>query len=273
MRWLDLDPFQRPRLTRGSADGRARQGSYAEASSFKPSLRSGTLASLPPYSSPRPNWTQANSLQHAKTPADLLGLENKYKRKTSDTDIFNFELESEGRDGKGMTASPQLSPNTLSPTLTEQDERSELDSEEALKPLQHRRNTTNEVAVSPTGLGFSSAFSEGSSAASRVFTSPTISSRRTSATEITISTFALESGVMEMAMRDLGGVQVSYYKAKSRISYPVSTIESFRNKQTGHRYIVISPPVSSKIKLYLGKKSKQKSCIEGAVTSSAPESI
>lgn len=233
------------------ADGRTRQVSHSAASGLSPPLRSGTTASLPPYSSPRLNWTQARSLQHAKTPADLLGLENKYKRKTSDTDISNFDLESEGRDGKGMTASPQTSPNTLRPTLTGQEEQSELDSEEALKPLRHRQNTTNEVAVSPTGLGISSALSEGSSVASQVFTSPTISSRRTSVTEVTISTFARESAVMEMAMKTLGGVQVSYYKAKSRISYPVSAIESFRNKQTGHRYITISPPASSRIRLYL----------------------
>ena len=51
-------------------------------------------------------------------------------------------------------------------------------------------------------------------------------------------------------MENLGGVQISYYKAKSRISYPVSMIESLRNKQTGRRYIIVSPPLSSNIKLY-----------------------
>ena len=68
---------------------------------------------------------------------------------------------------------------------------------------------------------------------------------------------------MEMAMKNLVGVQVAYHKENSRLKYPVSSIESFRDKQTGHRYIVISPPASSKIEFYLGKKMKQKSGIEG----------
>ena len=53
-------------------------------------------------------------------------------------------------------------------------------------------------------------------------------------------------------MENLNGVQASYYKAKSRLSYPVSTIEAFRNKQTGCRYIIISPPISSNIRLFFG---------------------
>ena len=53
-------------------------------------------------------------------------------------------------------------------------------------------------------------------------------------------------------MENLAGVEVSYYKAKSRISYPVSTIESFRNKQNGRRYIIISPPISHNIQLFFG---------------------
>ena len=53
-------------------------------------------------------------------------------------------------------------------------------------------------------------------------------------------------------MENLNGVQVSYYKEKSRLSYPVSTIESFRNKQTGHRYVIISPPISSNVRLFFG---------------------
>ena len=56
-------------------------------------------------------------------------------------------------------------------------------------------------------------------------------------------------------MENLSGVQVSYYKAKSRISYPVSAIETFRNRQTGRRYIIVSPPSSSNIRLYLGTPS------------------
>ena len=52
-------------------------------------------------------------------------------------------------------------------------------------------------------------------------------------------------------MDNLSGVQASYYKEKSLRSYPVATIESFRDKQTGRRYIVISPPTIYKIKLYL----------------------
>ncbi|KAF6231112.1 hypothetical protein HO173_010612 [Letharia columbiana] len=237
-------------------DGRTRQGSHLGTEGLKPPLRSGTIASLPPYSSPRSNWTQTESLQHAKTPAELLGLGTQHKRKSSDTDIPNFQLESEGSGGKGMNTSLQTNLATLHP-LTEPNERSELDSKEALKPLGSRRNTTNEVAVSPTGLGMSSTLSEGSSVASRDFTSPTISSRRTSMTEVTTSTsrrdsiLALDFAVMEIAMENLSGVKVSYYKAKSRISYAVSTIESFRNKQTGRRYIIVSPPISSNIKLYL----------------------
>ena len=53
-------------------------------------------------------------------------------------------------------------------------------------------------------------------------------------------------------MENLNGVQVSYYKEKSRLSYLVSTIESFRNKQNGRRYIIISPPDSSNIRLFFG---------------------
>ena len=240
-----------------SADGRPRQSSQTVTSGLHPPLRSGTLASLPPYSSPEPNWTHKESLQHAKTPADFLGLGVEHKRKTSDPDIPNFQLEQENSEGKKIVSSPQISPNRLHP-LMEQDEFAELDREDARKSLGRRWNTTEEVALSPTGLGISRPLSEGSSVGSRAFTSPTNSSRRTSMTEVTVSTsrhnsvFALESAVVEMAMENLSGVQVSYYKAKSRISYPVATIESVRDKQTGRRYIIISPPISSNIQLYLG---------------------
>ncbi|CAD6593106.1 MAG: hypothetical protein ASARMPREDX12_006840 [Alectoria sarmentosa] len=224
------------------ADGRTRQGSHSAAPSLNPPIRSGTLASLPPYSSPQPN-------QHAKTPAEYLGLSTKHERKSSESDIPIFYLEPEGSHGKEMIASPQASPTILHPST-------ELDPNVMLKPLQQRRETINEVDFSPTELGILSAMSEGSSAASRVSTSPTTSSPRTSMTETMTSTsrrdsiLAPESAVVETAMENLGGVQISYIKAKSRISYPVSTIESFRNKHTGRRYIIISPPISSNIKLY-----------------------
>ena len=210
---------------------------------LNPALRSGTFASLPPYFSPQPN-------QHAKTPAEYLGLSTTHER-SSELDIPIFHLEPEGSDGKGMIASPQASPTTLHPWT-------ELDPKVTLKPLQQRRETINEVDFSPTGHGIFSAMSESSSAASRVSTSPTTSSPRSSMTETTTSTsrrdsiFAPESAVVETAMENLSGVQISYYKAKSRISYHVSTIESFRNKHTGRRYIIISPPISSNIKLYFG---------------------
>ncbi len=256
MRWFRFNRLRRSILTNKSADGRVRQGTHSAIEGPSHPLRSGTLTSLPPYSSPQPNWTPSASLPpQAKTPSDLLGLEIQHTRKTSDTDIPNFQLERERNDGKETIASPQASPTILRP-LTGQDERSGLDSKEAMKPLERRRNTNNEVAVSPTGLGISSALSEGSSAASQVFTSPAMSSGRTSMTEVTTNTsrrdsiFSLDSAVVEMTMKDLDGVQASYYRENKRTSYPVSMIESFRDKQTGRRYIVISPPISSKIKLY-----------------------
>ena len=246
-----------PRLTNDSADGRTRLGSYPVTESLSPPLRSNTCTTLPPYSSPQPDWTPTETPQHAKTPAEYLGIGSKHKRKTSDSEIPDFLSESDDSLNKGKSASPQSSPSPLR-TLKEQDERSELDSKETIKPLERQGNTLDEIAGSPTGLGISSGFSAGSSAASRIFTSPTISSRRSSTTEFTNSTsrhssiITLESSVLEMRMENLSGVQISYYKAKSRISYPVSTIESFRTKPTGQRYIVISPPDSCNIKLYFG---------------------
>ena len=234
----------------------ARQDSHMPTDGFSPPIRSGTAFSLPPYSSPQPNWTPADSVQHAKAPADILRLGTKHKRKTSEEDIPNLHFETGGRDGKNIVASPHVGPTTLRP-LAEQDELS-LDSREAMKPLELRRNTINEVAASPTGLGISRALSEGSSAASQTYTSPTISSRRTSNTSSRDSIFAPESAVVESAMENLDGVQASYYKAKSRRSYPVSTIQSLRDQHTGRRYIVISPPTSSNIKLYFGTSSSRR---------------
>ena len=236
---------------------RTSQGSFSAPSGLMAPLRSGTSTSLPPYPSSQPDSTQAESVQYGKTPADLLPRVTKPVRKTMDTDIPDFGMEPEVSVGKEMVASPQSSPTTLWP-LTEQDERSELDSKRAMRALERRRNTNNEVAISPTGLGISRAVSEGSSAASQVFTSPTMSSGRSSMTEVTTTTsrrdsvFAPESAVVEMAMEQLDGVQVSYYKERKKTSYPVSKIESCRNKQTGRRYIIISPPASSKTKLYFG---------------------
>ena len=252
--------FRRPRLTNDSG---TRQDPQMATELSSPPIRSSTASSLPPYSSPQPNWTPTDSLLHPKAPADLLKLGHKHKRKTSEADIPNFDLETGGRDGKNVIASPHISPTALRP-LAEQDDLSLLDSRKTMKPLELRRNTNNEVAVGPTGLEISSALSEGSSAASQIFTSPTISSRRTSNTDLTTSTssrdfiFAPESAVVEMAMENLDGVQASYYKAKSRRSYPVSTIQSLRDQHTGRRYIVISPPTSSNIKLYLGTSSSRR---------------
>lgn len=257
MRWLGFTILCRPRLTDSSADGRARQGSHSAMESLNPALRSGTLASLPPYSSSSPDWAGTESLQHAKTPADLLDIGNNHKRKTSDPGTLDFHLEPDALDAKGICASLHSSPNTLGP-LTEPVGSSDLDSEEAMKLLGRRRNTIDQIATPPTGLGISNCMSEGSSAVFRAFTSPTNSSPRTSTTEATSSssggesTFSLESAVLETVMDNLNGVQASYYKAKSRISYLVSTIESFRNTQTGRRYIIISPPPSSNIVLYFG---------------------
>ena len=249
--------FCEPKLTNKSG---ARQGSHLALEGSSHPVRSGTVSSLPPYSSTQPKWTPTDGLQHPKAPADLLRLGNKNKGKTSGADIPNCDLESGVNDGTNIIASPHISPNTLHP-LAEQDGLSLLDSKEAMNPLRLRRNTTIEVAVSPTGLGISSALSEGSSAASHIFTSPTISSRRTSSTDCTASTsnrdsaFAPEYAVVEMAMENLDRVKVYYYKGDSRRWYPVSTIQSLRHQHTGRRYIVISPPTSSNIKLYLGMSS------------------
>lgn len=166
-------------------------------------------------------------------------------------DSLDFRL---GTNSNEITASPQISPNALRP-LVEQAGPSDLDSKEALKPLE-RRNTIDKAAMSPTGLGISNTPSDVSRPASRVFTSPTISSRRTSMTEFTNSTsrrdsiISLEHAVLQKTMENLNGVQVSYYKAKSRISYPISKIESILSKQNGRRYIIISPHTSVNIKFY-----------------------
>ena len=243
----------RSRLTNDSADGRTRQNSHSTTSSCNPPMRPGTLPSLPPSSSHEPDWAQIESPPPAKTPAELLGL----GKRVSDNLIPIPSIERRGCNDKGIMASPPMSPNTLGP-LAELGELSELYLKDSMMPLERRRNTMDGFAVSPTGLGNSNALSEASSAASRVFTSPTISSRRTSVSDETNSSsrrdsiFALEHAVMERAMENLSGVQASYYKDKSRISYPVSTIEAFRNKQNGRRYIIISPPSSSNIRLYLG---------------------
>ena len=237
---------------------RTSQGSFSAPPGPMTPLRSGTSTSLPPYSSSQPDSTQEKSVQYAKTPADLLPHVTKQERKTTETDIQDFRMEPEVSVGKRMVASPQSSP-TIPSSMPEQDERSELDSRGAMKAVERRRNTNNEVAISPIGLGISRAASEGSNAASQVFTSPTPSSGRSSVTEVTSTTsrrdsfFAPESAVVEMALEQLGGVQVSYYNENKRTSYPVSKIESCRNKQTGRRYIIISPPSSSKTKLYFGK--------------------
>ena len=230
--------------------------------SLSPALRSRTITSLPPYSSPIPNYAQTESHQRAKTPADILGLDNSHKRKTLDTGTLDFLLAPNGIDGKEIFASPHSSPDALRP-LTDYIGSSGLDSEDAMKPLERRRNTIDEVAMSPTGLGISSAFPGGSSAASQVVTSPTFSFESTSTAEASSSSsergsiLSLESAGLEMVMDNMNGVQVSYYKMKSRISYPILTIESFRNKQTGRRYIIISPPARFNIKLYF---SMHRSC-------------
>lgn len=222
-----------------------------------PPPRTGISTSLPPYSSPQPNWAQTEDCQHAKTPSDLLGLDITHSRKTSDTETPNFHLEAKDVDGKRISMSPPVSPNTLRP-LTEEAGSSDSKWEWDMKTAERRLNAIDKTAVSPCGLGISGAISESSSPVSRALTSPTISSRRTSTTGITSSTsrrdsvLSLDSAVLEMTMENLNGVKASYYKAKSRISYPVSTIESFRNKQTERRYIIISPPISSNIKLYFG---------------------
>ena len=153
--------------------------------------------------------------------------------------------------------SPQVSPNTLRP-LTEEAGSSGSKWEGDMKTSEQCLNTIDKTAVSPCGLGISGAMSESSSPGSQVLTDPTISSRRTSTTGTTSSAsrrdsiLSLDSAVLEMIMENLNGVQVSYYKEKSRLSYPVSTIESFRNKQTARRYIIISPPTSFNIKLFFG---------------------
>ena len=240
---------------------RTSQGSFSAPSGLIAPLRSGTSTSFSSrpasYISSQTDSTITESVQYGKTPADLLPHVTKQERKTMETDIPGFYLGPEVSVDKGMVASPQSSPTTLCP-MTEQDEQSELDSTRAMRALERRRNTNNEVAISPTGLGISRAVSEGSSTASQVFTGPTMSSGRSSVTEVSTTTsrrdsiFAPESAVVEMAMEQLDGVQVSYYKEKKKTSYPVSKIESCRNKQTGRRYIIISPPSSSKTKLYFG---------------------
>ena len=245
------------KLTSDSADDRARHGSASATESISPPPRAGTSTSLPPYSSPQPNWTQTEDRQHAKTISDYLGLDINHRRKSSDTETINFHLELKDVDGKRASMSPQISPNTLHP-LTEEAGSSDSKLGWDMKTSERRRNTNDKTAVSPYGLGISNAMSESSSPVSRVLTSPTISSRRTSTTGFTSSAsrrdsvISIDSAVLEMIMENLNEVKVSYYKEKSKISYSVSTIESFRNKQTGRRYLIISPSISHNIKLFFG---------------------
>ena len=153
--------------------------------------------------------------------------------------------------------SPQVSPNPLRPLREEADPISSSWKGDG-KPSERRQSTIANASTSPHGLGISSTMSESSSPVSRVLTSPTPSSRRTSTTGLTGSTsrrdsaLSLDSAVLEMIMDNLHGVQASYYKAKTRISYPVSRIESFRDEQTDRRYILILPPPSSNIRLFFG---------------------
>lgn len=256
MRWLGFTTFHRPGLTIGSADDRTRRDSHLTTSSVNAPLRSDTLTTLPPCSSSQPKPTQSESTQHAKTPADLLGLSIQHVRKLSETEVPHFELGTLFSDSKGISATPQTSPNALRP-LAEHDEPSGFHSKQDLKRLGQGQNTINEVALSQTGAGISSALPELSIGVSRVSTSPTASSRRTSTTEATTSTskrgsiFAPEYAVVELVMENLIGVQASFYRTK-HYRYNVSRVESFRNKQTGRRYVIISPPESFKIKLYFG---------------------
>ena len=246
------------KLINDSADVRTRQGSVSATESIGPLARPGTFASLPPYSSPQSNWAQTEDRQHAKTPSDLLGLDITHTMKSSDPETLNFHLEPRDSDGKGIFMSPHVSPNTLRPS-TEEAGSSDSKWEGDMKTSERRRNTIDKTAVPQCGLAISGVISEGSSPVSRVLTSPTISSRRTSATGITSSTsrrdsvLSLDSAVLEMIMENLNGVEVSYYKAKSRTSFLVSTVESFRNKQTGRRYMIISPPISSNIRFFFGE--------------------
>ena len=239
---------------------RASQGSFSAQSGVLAPLRSSTSAISPLYPSSQPDSTQTESGQYGKTPADVLSRVTKQERKTMDIDIPDFRMVSEVSLGKRIVASPQRSPSTLCP-MTEQDEEFELDGTGAMRPLEQRRNTNIEVAKSPAGFRISRPVSEGSSAASQVLTSPAMSSGETSLTEITTTTsrrdsiFAPESAVVEIAMEQLDGVQVSYYTGHEKKGYAVSKIEACRNKQTGRRYITISPPAIDKIKLYFGRST------------------
>ena len=227
------------------------------AESIGPPPRTGTFASLPPYSSPQNNWAQTEDRQHAKTPSDLLGIDIIHTRKSSDAETLSFHLDTKDINGKRISSSTQVSPNTMRP-LTEEAGSSDSKWEGDMKTSERHLNKVDKTAVSPCGLGISGVMSESSSPVSRILTSPTISSRRTSTTGFTSSAskrdsvLSLDSAVLEMIMENLNGVQVSYYKEKSRLSYLVSTIESFRNKQNGRRYIIISPPDSSNIRLFFG---------------------
>ncbi len=100
----------------------------------------------------------------------------------------------------------------------------------------------------------------------RVLTNPMTYSPRISSTEFEVSTSRFdwisgqpeeqhvhgESAVMEMALENLNGVIISYYEAHNWTSYPVSKIESFRDKQTRRRCITILPPIDYGIRFYFG---------------------
>ena len=252
--------LSRPRLTDSSGDGRRRQSSNSATGSISPPPRSGTFSSPPSYSSIQPS---NEGVQDTNRPAEKLEPDINHTKRTSDTDTFDFHLGLEGSDGKGKFKSPRNSPDALRP-LREQIGSSDMDSEGSMKRSERRRNTDDEAAMSPTGLAMSSAGSEASSAVSQVSTNPTISSRRTStttaytnSTSMRDSIISLESAANELTMENLSGVYASYYIAKTRRSYPVSMIESFRDTQTRRRCIIISPPTSYNIRLYFSQPNSR----------------
>lgn len=265
------------RLTVSSTE-RSRQNSAANSPiAFSPPRRAETSSSLPPYSPPRLNWGQEQFDQRPRAPADILNLcchhTEERSGKELDSGKFKFLVEPDIAENETFE-SPESSPIALRASKAFVEE-PELDGD-VLKPLESRKGTESEVAIgSPDPLGIYASTSATRNVLSRSVTdpSPYASFQKPSLIVKTEDarrdpSMAWELTTLEGKMDELKGVKMcvlerssskltltpcasSFYKSKSRISYPVTRIESMRDSQTRRRYIVIKPPTSSNIEFYL----------------------
>ena len=270
-------------LTIGSQNGRSRQGSTETSPVFQSNSphRAGTASSLPPYSMspPRSSWDQEQHTQQAKTPSDLLGMTTQHRSSRSRSELesgrFKFLLE-QNEGTERISHSPESSPNTLWPSkaLAELSEREE----DTMTQLDSRPGTQTEVAVeSPGSSKINGTSPQSSRRHSRTLTwtslPPVANSHRSSLSQPSSHGSRRASqpspcdAVLEDSLDNLKGVKMfvfsptllkwsvrgrankypysSYISKKSRISYHVSRMESWRDTQTRRRLIVIERPIGS----------------------------